>query len=93
LAEAVDIDIGGSPLTNALPVHRLGLLRAPVGQIAQSVSAWVLPPTLEVVASAQRYTVLGQDRLRYGDAGTEVEIEYDREGWVRNYPGLAVATP
>lgn len=92
LAEAVDIDIGGSPLTNALPVHRLGLLRAPVGRVAQSVSAWVLPPTLEVVASAQTYTVLGQDRLRYGDAGTEVEIEYDREGWVRNYPSLAVAT-
>ena len=91
-AEAIDIDIGGSPLTNALPVHRLRLLRAPIGHHVRSVSAWVLPPTLEVIASAQTYTVLGGSRLRFGDAGTEVDIDYDQEGWVQNYPGLAVAT-
>ena len=90
--QAVDIDIGGSPLTNALPVHRLRLLRAPIGHQERSVSAWVLPPTLQVMASAQTYTVLGGNRLRFGDAGTDVAIEYDRDGWVRNYPGLAVAT-
>lgn len=91
-AAAIDIDIGGSPLTNAFPVHRLGLLRAPVGHQERCVSAWVLPPTLEVTASAQIYTVLGGNRLRFGDAGTDVDIDYDQTGWVQNYPGLAVAT-
>ena len=91
LAEAVDIDVGGSPLTNALPVHRLQLLQAPRGHIVRSVSAWVLPPTLEVSASAQTYTVLGQNRIRYGDGGTEVDIDYDHAGWVQSYAGLAVA--
>jgi hypothetical protein len=91
-AEAIDIDIGGSPMTNALPVHRLRLLGAPIGHHVRSVSAWVLPPTLEVIASAQTYTVLGGSRIRFGDAGTEVDIDYDQEGWVQNYPGLAVAT-
>ena len=91
-AGAIDIDIGGSPLTNALLVHRLRLPRAPIGQQVRSVSAWVLPPTLEVIASAQTYTVLGGNRLKFGDAGTDVDIDYDQEGWVQNYPGLAVAT-
>jgi hypothetical protein len=92
LSDAVDVDLGGSPLTNALPVHRLRLLQAPTGHVERSVSAWVLPPTLEVRASAQTYTVLGGNKLRFGDAGTEVDIEYDQEGWVQNYAGLAVAT-
>ena len=73
-------------------MHRLRLLgEAPIGHQERSVSAWVLPPTLEVIASAQTYTVLGGNRLRFGDAGTEVDIDYDREGWVEHYPGLAVA--
>ena len=91
LSEAVDIDIGGSPLTNSLPVHRRQLLRRPVGHVEHLISAWVLPPTLEVRASAQTYTVLGANRIRFGDAGTAVDIEYDDAGWVRTYPGLAVA--
>ncbi len=89
LRDAFDIDIGGSPLTNALPLRRLGLLGAPPGTVAQLVSAWVLPPTLEVIASTQTYTVRGSTRIHYGDAGVGVEIEYDADGWVRDYPGLA----
>jgi hypothetical protein len=83
------VDIGGSPLTNALPVHRLGLLDRPAGHVTELVSAWILPPTLEVVASAQSYTVLGNGRIRYDDAATGVDVRYDRDGWVDDYPGLA----
>jgi hypothetical protein len=90
-ADAVDVDIGGSPLSNALPVHRLQLLRRPVGHVEQLTCAWVLPPTLEGRASVQTYTVLGENRIRFGDAGIAVDIEYDQAGWVRTYPGLAVA--
>lgn len=89
LREAVDVDIGGSPLTNALPVRRLGLLHEPPGSVARLVSAWVLPPTLEVVASAQTYTVLSDGRIRYGDAENGAVVEYDTDGWVRDYGGLA----
>ena len=89
LASALDLDLGGSPLTNSLPVHRLGLLGRPVGHVSQIVSAWVLPPTLEVIASPQTYTVLAEDLVEYGDAGTGVAVRYDAQGWVLDYPGLA----
>ncbi|WP_205781402.1 putative glycolipid-binding domain-containing protein [Planctomonas deserti] len=89
LRGAVDVDIGGSPLTNALPVRRLGLLATEPGSVVRLGSAWVLPPTLEVVASAQTYEVLSGDRIRYGDAGNGAVIEYDADGWVRDYEGLA----
>ena len=86
---AIDIDIGGSPLTNSLPVQRLGLLSAERGHVTELVSAWVLPPTLEVVASAQTYTALGGHRIRYGDFVAGVDVEYGSDGWVSVYPGLA----
>jgi len=86
---ALDIDIGGSPLTNSLPVQRLGLLSAEPGQVTELVSVWVLPPTLEVVASAQTYTALGGHRIRYGDFATGIDVEYGSDGWVSVYPGLA----
>ncbi|MFD3446379.1 putative glycolipid-binding domain-containing protein [Microbacteriaceae bacterium 4G12] len=89
LRGAIDVDLGGSPLTNALPVRRLGLLDAEPGSVMRLVSAWVLPPTLEVVASAQTYTVLSNGRIRYGDAESGSTIEYDADGWVRDYEGLA----
>jgi hypothetical protein len=89
LRGVVDVDIGGSPLTNALPVHRLRLLDAPPGHVARLDSAWVLPPTLEVIASTQTYTVREGHRIRYGDATTGVDVQYDRDGWVEPYPGLA----
>ena len=96
LQQAVDVDIGGSPLTNSLPVRRLALLRADAGTVVELVSAWVLPPTLEVIASRQSYTVLDGNRIRFGDDGTAAAVEYDSEGWVVDYPGLArraVAAP
>ena len=89
LRAAVDVDIGGSPFTNSLPVRRLGLLEAEPGLEVELVSAWVLPPTLEVVASPQTYTVVGDRRIRYGDAATGAEVHYDPGGWVDEYPGLA----
>jgi hypothetical protein len=89
LGGVVDVDIGGSPFTNALPVRRLGLLDAPPGRVAHVVSAWVLPPTLEVTASAQTYMVREGHRVHYGDTFTGVELQYDSDGWVGTYPGLA----
>lgn len=84
-----DIDIGGSPLTNALPVRRLGLLDSSPGRTVTITSAWVLPPTLEVIASVQTYEVLGDHHIRYGDDGVHADIRYDADGWVGDYSGLA----
>ena len=41
---------GGSPLTNTLPIRRLGLLKAEPGGAHHLSVAWVLLPSLEVVA-------------------------------------------
>ena len=89
LRDAVDVDLGGSPLTNALPVRRLGLLTAPIGTVTDLVSAWVLPPTLEVVASVQTYAVMGDRRIRFGDGVSGADVQYGIDGWAVDYPGLA----
>jgi hypothetical protein len=89
LRYALDVDIGGSPFTNALTVRRLGLLNGRPGRETELIAAWVLPPTLEVVASHQWYRSLGDRLIRYGDAATGVDIHFGADGWVDDYPGLA----
>jgi len=90
LRDAVDVDIGGSPLTNALPVRRLGMLEFEANRTTQLTAAWVLPPTLEVVDSLQTYCVKAADLIAYGDdPATALLIRYDEEGWVTDYQDLA----
>ena len=62
LARALDVDLGYSPLTNTLPVRRLGLHEGGRGSgAAQPVEvAWVLLPGLEVVPSTQTYARLDE---------------------------------
>jgi hypothetical protein len=59
LEPALDVDLGFSPLTNTLPIRRLGLLGAAPGTSSTITAAWVLVPALTVVAARQTYTVLG----------------------------------
>ncbi|QSB14939.1 putative glycolipid-binding domain-containing protein [Natronosporangium hydrolyticum] len=89
LAEAADVDLGGAPLFNTLPVRRLGLLSAPAGTEHRLTVAWVVVPSLAVVAAEQTYTALGGGRVRYSSASFTAELELDEEGYVRHYPGLA----
>ena len=96
LEGALDCDLGLSPLTNAMPVHRHGLDREP-GSV-EFVMAWVSVPDLAVFPSRQRYEHL--DRRAEGGVvrfesleGDEVtfasELEFDPDGLVRVYPKLA----
>src|SRR5947207_2298117 len=62
LRDAVDADLGGSPLTNTPPIRRLGLLAAKPGTTSTVTVAWVLVPSLAVVAAQQTYTALGDGR-------------------------------
>ncbi len=89
LTPALDLDLGFSPLTNTLPIRRLGLLGAPVGESATITAAWVLVPSLTVVAAQQSYTVLGPDSMRYASGTFRADLTLDPQGYVLAYPGLA----
>jgi hypothetical protein len=94
VAGAVDCDLGLSPLTNTLPVLRLGLLGG--GRPHDLPVAWVSVPDLAVRPYAQRYTPRGADArghpvVRYEDAdgGFAADLTFDADGYVLHYPGLA----
>jgi hypothetical protein len=92
LSEALDIDIGFSPLTNSMPILRHRLHREGSREF---VMAWVSIPDVRVRASKQRY-----EHVRADDAGSTVrfleldgdfnaELELDEDGLLVFYPGLA----
>ena len=83
LADAYDVDLYASPLTNTLPLRRVGLVDVTI------TAAWVLLPSLAVVASEQTYTVLGDKRVRYASGTFRADLDLDEGLFVTNYPGLA----
>jgi uncharacterized protein len=87
---ARDCDLQSSPLTNTMPVMRERLLEG--GEPVDFVMAWVALPALTVERSDQRYEPIGPRSVRYvsldGDDFT-AELEYDEDGLVTVYPGLA----
>ena len=92
LADALDCDLGLSPLTNTLPVMRHGLLsRASV----ELTAAWVSVPDLSVRADGQRYTFVRPDeersvvRFEAVDGTFAADITLDPHGMVIDYPGIA----
>ncbi|MGC4768124.1 putative glycolipid-binding domain-containing protein [Micromonospora sp. DT44] len=89
LADALDVDLSGSPLFNALPVRRLGLTGGPADMPRRITVAWVLLPGLEVVAAEQIYTGLGPGRVRFASGTFKADIDLDADGYVVRYPGLA----
>lgn len=89
LHRVLDIDLYNSPLTNTLPVRRLGLHRAAPGTRTTIEAAWVLLPSLAVLPVAQTYEVLDGGRVRYSSESFTVVLDLDRDGYVTEYPGLA----
>jgi hypothetical protein len=83
LADAYDIDLYASPLTNTLPLRRVGLVDVTI------TAAWVLLPSLAVIASEQTYTVLGDNRVRYSSGDFRADLDLDDGLFVVTYPGLA----
>lgn len=95
---ALDCDLGLCPLTNTMPVLRHGLHREPVAGPRTFLMAWVSVPGLEVSANRQTYTPLGRTaghgtRIRYASGDFSSDVEFDDEGLVVDYPGLARALP
>jgi hypothetical protein len=88
LEEALDCDLGLSPLTNTMPVLRHGLLEGE--EAVELLMAWVSVPDLAVYASAQRYTALGNRAVRYEGLDTDftADLLFDEDGLVVDYPRL-----
>jgi uncharacterized protein len=88
LGETDFFDLEFSPLLNTLPVLRDGLLSA--GPARDYVMAFVAVPSLEVTHAEQRYEPLGDRLVRFRSGDFTADLEYDEDGFVVRYPGLAV---
>lgn len=93
LSGCLDVDLESSSLTNALPVHRLGL---GVGDAAQVPAAYVRALDLTVERLEQRYERLdcsqdGHHLYAYEAPAFSFAcvLEYDDAGLVMAYPGIA----
>jgi hypothetical protein len=97
LAGALDCDLGLCPLTNTMPVLRHGLHHhrsAAPGAEQRFLMAWIRVPDLTVQAVEQRYTPFtrtpeGGTRIRYASGSYHRYVEFDADGFVVNYPGVA----
>jgi uncharacterized protein len=76
-------DLGYSPLFNSLPVL------AGLDGVADFVMSWVEVPSLDVDRSEQRYEPLSGGVVRFSSGSFTADIEFDDEGFVTLYPGLA----
>jgi len=87
LAGCIDVDLGVTPSTNALPIHRL---RLPVGGRGEILAAWVHFPQLDVTAARQAYERLGEARYRYSNVGSDFTavLEVDGDGLPIDYEGI-----
>ena len=89
----LDVDLESSAMTNALPVHRMGL-RA--GDRAPAPAAYVRVRDLRAERLDQDYArIADEDRCqRYDYAapafGFTCRLRYDESGLVLDYPGIAV---
>ena len=82
----VDIDLAGTPFTNAIPIRRLPLL---VGHSATLNVIAVNVETLGVTVQRQIYTRIDTHRWRYMSLalGDEVVVDVDEMGFVADEPG------
>ena len=89
----LDVDVQWSPVTNLMPILRLGTTRA--GAADTFTMAWVSVPSLAVTLDEQRYTLLGLDdgdvcaRFDSGDGLFAAVLRCDPDGVVLDYPGIA----
>lgn len=91
LEGALDCDLGMSPLTNSMPVLRHHLHRAEGHQ--DFLMAFVPVPSLAVRPSLQAYThltpLMSGARLAYTSGTYRSELDFDADGFVVHYDGLA----
>jgi hypothetical protein len=91
LADALDCDLAGCPLTNTMPILRHRMHETQGGR--SFLMAYIRVPELRVVRSEQRYTHLyrlgdGSAIVRYRSGGFEDDLTVDPDGFVVDYPKL-----
>ena len=87
LDDADFFDLGWSPLFNSLPVIRDRLLES--GPARDYIMRWVDVPSLEITTSEQRYEPLGHRLVRFRSGRFTADIQFDEQGFVVDYPGIA----
>lgn len=95
LTEALDCDLGLCLLTNTMPIRRLGVQADTTAEHTLTM-AWIDMPSLAVIASAQIYSGIDADHVRYtsGTRDFTASLTVDEDGVVIDYPQLAErATP
>ena len=85
---ALDCDLGLCPMTNTMPIRRLGMLEHDVPATAL-VMAWVEVPSLRVLRSDQVYASVGRRSAGFRSGDFYAEIPFDDDGVVLDYPQLA----
>lgn len=97
LTRAVDCDLGLCPVTNTMPIRRLGVLGGGVAE-THLVMAWVDMPSLRVIRSDQVYAsgapTDAARRVHYQSFSRDfsAHLSVDDDGLVIDYPGLASRT-
>jgi hypothetical protein len=86
--DVLDLDLQASPLFNSLPVCR-DRLHEGGGEAGEYTMAFVSVPDLSVQRSAQRYLPLGRGVVRFRSGSFTADLQFDRDGFVVDYPGLA----
>ncbi len=87
LADCLDIDLGLSPSTNALPINRL---RPAVGEKVEITAAWVRFPNLEVAPARQSYERRARRTYRYRSVATgfQADLRVDDLSLPTRYAGV-----
>ena len=85
--DVLDLDLQASPLFNSLPVLRDRLHEG--GDAREYTMAFVNVPSLSAERSLQRYVPLGRGVVRFRSGTFTADIEFDADGFVVRYPGLA----
>ncbi|GAB3261969.1 hypothetical protein GCM10027425_25660 [Alteromonas gracilis] len=91
LEGAVDCDLGLCPVTNTMPLRRLGLLDG-AADPTTLLMAWVEVPSLRVLPSEQVYAADGSGRVSFASGSFAAALEVDDVGLVIDYPELARRT-
>jgi hypothetical protein len=92
ISEALDCDLGLSPLTNSMPVLRHGLLSG--GGPLDFLMAWVSVPDLVIYAVRQQYRFVRTRgkvaivRYRSLASNFTADLSFDSDGLVIDYPGI-----
>lgn len=83
----IDLDIAWTPLTNTLPIRRLGLQN---GAEAESRLVYIALPELAIRPMKQTYSRIDANTVRYQSEtrGFTRDIVVDDEGYVVDYPDV-----